>query len=260
MTAIVEVRGLTRRFGGVVALDAVGFSISTGEVFAIIGPNGAGKTTLLNLMTGIDRPPPGTVRLEGCDIAAWPTWRTTRAGIGRTLQSPGLFGDLSVVENIQVAVDAGGQESFLASLFGLPGLRRRERHAVEVAGELVDRLGLRPDAGRPARELPFGKQRLVEIARALATGPKVLMLDEPAAGLSRSEVGALAGVLSGLELLGTTVCLVEHNMALVMAIADRILVLDHGHVLFSGTPREVRSHPEVIAAYLGSAAGTAGGP
>jgi ABC-type branched-subunit amino acid transport system ATPase component len=236
----------------------VGFSISAGEVFAIIGPNGAGKTTLLNLMTGIDRPPPGTVRLEGRDVAGWPAWRTTRAGIGRTLQSPGLFDDLTVRDNIVVAVDAAGQESFLASLLALRGLRRREVRAEEVAGELVDRLGLGPDVDRPARGLPFGRQRLVEIARALATGPKVLMLDEPAAGLSRSEVQALAGVLSGLRELGTTVCLVEHNMALVMAISDRILVLDHGQVLFSGTPREVRSHPEVIAAYLGSAAGPAG--
>ncbi len=258
MTAIIEVRGLTRRFGGVVALDAVDLSIAAGEVFAIIGPNGAGKTTLLNLLTGLDRPPAGTVVFEGRDIAGWPAWRTTRAGIGRTLQSPGLFDDLSVLENIKVAVDAGGQESFLGSLLALPGPRRRELRAAEVARELVDRLGLGPDADRPARGLPFGRQRLVEIARALATGPKVLMLDEPAAGLSRSEVEALAVVLSDLGQRGTTVCLVEHNMALVMAIADRILVLDHGQVLFSGTPREVRSHPEVIAAYLGSAAGAGG--
>jgi branched-chain amino acid transport system ATP-binding protein len=255
VTAILDVRNLTRRFGGVVALDAVGFSITAREVFAVIGSNGAGKTTLLNLMTGVDFPPPGTVHFEGRDIAGWPAWRTARAGIGRTLQSPGLFGDLTVTENVMVAVDAGGQESFVASILRLPGRRRQEQRTEEVASELIERLGLGPDAGRPARGLAFGRQRLVEIARALATGPKILMLDEPAAGLSRSEVQALAVVLSGLRERGTTICLVEHNMNLVMAIADRILVLDHGQVLFSGTPREVRNHPQVIAAYLGSAAG-----
>jgi ABC-type branched-subunit amino acid transport system ATPase component len=257
MTAVVEVRGLTRRFGGVVALDSVTFSISPGEVFAIIGPNGAGKTTLLNLMTGLDRSPAGTVRLDGRDITAWPAWQTIRAGIGRTLQSPGLFSDLTVLENIMVAVNASRQGSFIASMLGLPALRRRERQAREMAMALADRLGLSRDAGRQAGALPFGRQRLVEIARALATEPKVLMLDEPAAGLSGAEVSALAAVLRGLGRFGITICLVEHNMALVMAIADRILVLNHGQVLFHGTPAEVRRHPDVIAAYLGSAAGQA---
>ena len=257
MTAALEVRGLTRRFGGVVALDSVAFSVAGGEVFAIIGPNGAGKTTLLNLMSGLDPPPPGTVHLEGRDIAAWHPWQATRAGIGRTLQSPGLFGEMTVLENVMVAVGPGRQGSFIASMLGLPGVRRREGEARETALALLDRVGLGPEADRRCGGLPFGKQRLVEIARALATEPTVLMLDEPAAGLSGSEVAGLAQLLRALDGRGTTICLVEHNMALVMAIADRILVLDHGQVLFQGTPQEVRRHPEVVAAYLGSAAGQA---
>ena len=258
MTALLEVRDLSRRFGGVTAVDRVSFDVASDDAVAVIGPNGAGKTTLLNLISGLDRPDAGHVRLEGADITGRPPWRLVNVGLGRTQQAPGLFASLSVHANLSVVVPAGTRSpGVIASMLHLPSARQAAAAASERAAEIIELLGLEADAHRPAGELPFGTQRLVEIGRALAARPRILLLDEPAAGLGGKEVADLVGLLRELPATGMSVVVVEHNMQVVMNVAKRIVVLNFGGVLFEGSPAEVRNHPEVIAAYLGSA-GTRG--
>jgi branched-chain amino acid transport system ATP-binding protein len=252
MTPVLEVEQVSKRFGGVQAVSAVSFSVGESELFSVIGPNGAGKTTLLNIISGLVRPDHGQVKLQGRDMSHQPTWRNAGLGLARTLQTPVVFPDMTVLDNLMLGHVARSRVSFIAALFMLPSVRRWEREARAKAEDLLDLLGLEGDAGRVATELPLGLQRLVEIGRGLATEPRVILLDEPAAGLAAGEVDRLAVVLRASQARGVAVCLVEHNMRLVMEIAERILVLHQGRPLFEGTPSEVQEHPDVIAAYLGS--------
>jgi branched-chain amino acid transport system ATP-binding protein len=251
---VLEVENVSKRFGGVRAVAGVSFSVQAGQLFAIIGPNGAGKTTLLNIISGLIRSDQGRIRLAGTDVTRASTSRNVAHGMARTLQAPVVFPELTVRENVLLGHAAHWNVSFVAALLGLPRVRRWEREAHERADELLALLGLEALADRAATELPLGQQRLVEIGRALATNPKVILLDEPAAGLARGEVERLAQLLRATTERGIGVCLVEHNMRLVMGVAEKIFVVHHGEPLFEGTPAEVQSHPEVIAAYLGSRA------
>jgi ABC-type branched-subunit amino acid transport system ATPase component len=252
VTAVLEVENLAKRFGGVQAVDGVNFSIDSGRRFAIIGPNGAGKTTLLNIITGIIRPDSGVIRLTGEVMSRRPVAARVTRGMARTLQAPVVFPELTVLENVQLGHFAHWNVSFTAALLGLPRMRRWQDEARTNARELLGLLGISALADRPAGELPLGQRRLVEIGRALATQPKIILLDEPAAGLARGEVDRLAELLVATSERGVAVCVVEHNMRLVMRIAHEIYVLHHGQPLFRGTPAEVQRHPEVISAYLGS--------
>lgn len=254
MSALLEVDGVSKRFGGVQALSDVSFSVGPAELFTIIGPNGAGKTTLLNIVTGLVRPDTGRIDFAGANIGRSPTWRNVSRGLARTLQTPVVFPGMTVLENVALGHVAQRRISFTAALLGLPHVRQWEREAHRKAEELLEFLGLQDERARIATELPLGLQRLVEIARALATEPSVMLLDEPAAGLARGEVERLAGLLRSAAERGIAVCLVEHNMRLVMGIAERILVLNLGRRLFEGTVEEVQKHPEVIEAYLGKRA------
>jgi branched-chain amino acid transport system ATP-binding protein len=252
VTAVLEVEAVAKRFGGVRAVNGVSFAIQPGQLFAVIGPNGAGKTTLLNLITGLIRPDHGTIRLAGRNVTRAKPSRNVAAGMARTLQAPVVFPELTVLQNVQLGHAATWNVSFTAALLGLPRVRRWQREGREKAEELLGLFGLEALAHRHATELPLGQQRLVEIARALATEPKVLLLDEPAAGLARGEVDRLGDLLRATTGRGIAICLVEHNMRLVMGVAQDIYVLHHGEPLFQGTAAEVQRHPEVIAAYLGT--------
>ena len=252
MTAVLEVEDIAKRFGGVRAVKGVSFAIQPGQLFAVIGPNGAGKTTLLNLITGLIRPDQGTIRLSGRNVTRARPSRNVAAGMARTLQAPVVFPELTVLENVQLGHAAKWNVSFTAAVLGLPRVRRWQREGREKAEELLGLLGLEALADRYATELPLGQQRLVEIGRALATEPNVILLDEPAAGLARREVDNLGELLRATTERGIAVCLVEHNMRLVMRVAQNIYVLHHGEPLFQGTAAEVQRHPEVIAAYLGT--------
>lgn len=252
MTSVLDVNDVSKRFGGVRAVAEVSFSLRASELLTIIGPNGAGKTTLLNIVSGLVRPDRGSIRLCGKDIARLAPWRYASQGLARTLQTPVVFPDMTVLDNVMLGHVALRRVSFTAALLGLPSVRKWERTARAKAEELLELLGLEAEAHRLATELPLGLQRLVEIGRGLATEPKVILLDEPAAGLARGEVDRLAVLLRASISRGIAVCLVEHNMRLVMDVAERILVLHQGHTLFEGTPTQVQQHPEVIAAYLGS--------
>jgi branched-chain amino acid transport system ATP-binding protein len=250
VTAVLEVAGVSKRFGGVRALEDVSFSVGDSELFTIIGPNGAGKTTLLNIVTGLVSADEGTVILNGRKTTR-SSWRNAGRGLARTLQTPVVFPDMTALENVMLGHVARKRIAFVPALLGLPHVREWERDAREKAEELLELLGISDKADRLATELPLGMQRLVEIGRALATEPKIMLLDEPAAGLAHREVDRLGALLKATTKRGVAVCLVEHNMRLVMGVAERILVIQQGAPLFEGTPSEVQQHPEVIAAYLG---------
>ena len=252
MTPVLEIENVSKRFGGVRAVAGVSFAVQAGELFTIIGPNGAGKTTLLNIISGLIRPDHGRIRLAGADVTRASASRNVAHGMARTLQAPVVFPELTVRQNVVLGHAARWNVSFTAALVGLPRVRRWERDAGERADALLALLGLEAVADRQAAELPLGQQRMVEIGRALATEPKVILLDEPAAGLARGEVERLAQLLRATTERGIGVCLVEHNMRLVMGVAEKIYVLHHGEPLFEGTAAEAQRHPEVIAAYLGS--------
>jgi branched-chain amino acid transport system ATP-binding protein len=245
--------GLNKRFGGVHAVQDISLAVRQGAVFAIIGPNGAGKSTLLNLLSGIYRPDAGTMALGEVDLTRLSAHRRVRHGIARTFQKIRLFRHLSAIENVVVGFHIhhnipAWQYVFQGSVFRCNQARCREE-----AARLLDFMGLDRRAHVLAGALSYGEQRMLEIARALATKPRLLMLDEPAAGLSAAEVDKLLERIRMLRHDGITLCIVEHNMDLVMRVADRILVIDYGQYLFEGTPAEVQSHEGVIAAYLGGA-------
>lgn len=250
MNNVLEIQGVSKRFGGVQALTDVSFHVGEAELFTIIGPNGAGKTTLLNVVTGLVSSDNGTVKLNGRAITR-SSWRNAGRGLARTLQTPVVFPEMTALENVMLGHIACKRIAFVPAMLGLPHVRQWERDARAKAEELLDLLGIAAEADRYATELPLGLQRLVEIGRGLATNPKVILLDEPAAGLAQGEVDRLAALLRATTQRGVAVCLVEHNMRLVMGVAERILVLQQGTTLFEGTPREVQQHPDVIAAYLG---------
>ncbi|MFG2961353.1 ABC transporter ATP-binding protein [Streptomyces sp. NPDC048291] len=254
MSILLEVTGLTRRFGGITAVDDVSFTVGEGSACAVIGPNGAGKTTLLDLVTGFTTPDEGTVRLDGQDVTGLAPHRLPAKGLLRTFQSARLVPLLSVRDNVMLGAHRFTRAGFLSDGLRLPRTRREERALRARADALLDFLGLHPFAERPAAELPAGAQRLVEVARGLAGGPRILLLDEPAAGLDDTETAELADALRAVHAEGIALVLIEHNMDLVAGVSERILVLDAGRVLADGPPDAVRNDPAVIEAYLGAAA------
>jgi branched-chain amino acid transport system ATP-binding protein len=248
---MLEVSGITQIFGGVTALDSVSFSMSKGDITGVIGPNGAGKTTLFNIITGIYHQTSGTVLLEGRDVSGLPPERLARLAMVRTFQNIELFGGMTVLENVMVGMHTGSSAGLLACALKMPWSVSEERRIRDSAMKWLEFAGISDLSDQPAGSLPFGKGRLLEIARALAVEPRIMLMDEPAAGLNSQETVALAQLIKRIRDLGITVVLVEHDMELVMDICDRIVVLNLGKKLAEGTPREIQESPEVIAAYLG---------
>lgn len=249
--SLLAVEDIGISFGGLVAVDKVGFEVEAGQVFSIIGPNGAGKTTLFNLVTGIYKPSRGEVWLGGERVTGLAPHLLTRRGMSRTFQNLQVFFRMSAAENVMVGCHLSERTSFLADLLGLPSVTRQNRETRATALALLERVGLKDVADVSAGSLPYGALKRLEIARALAAGPKVLLLDEPAAGCNAVETEAIDELIGEIAKSGIGVVLIEHDMKLVMKISDRVLVLAQGKRLAEGPPREVRNDPAVIAAYLG---------
>jgi branched-chain amino acid transport system ATP-binding protein len=248
---MLEVSGITQIFGGVTALEDVSFAIRQGDITGVIGPNGAGKTTLFNIISGIYRQTAGTVMLEGQNVSGLPPERLARLAMVRTFQNIELFGGMTVRENVMVGMHTKSSSGLLACALKMPWSISEERRIHDGALKWLEFTGIADLAEDTAGSLPFGKGRLLEIARALAVEPRIILMDEPAAGLNSQETLGLARLITQIRDLGITVVLVEHDMELVMDICDRIVVLNLGKKLAEGTPREIQESPEVIAAYLG---------
>lgn len=251
-TPILEAKELTQKFGGLTAVDNVSLHVGVDELVALIGPNGAGKTTLFNMLTGVNAPTEGDVYLAGEKITGKKAYAVAQMGISRTFQNIRLFSDMTVLENVLTALTNHYKENFVSSVLRLPSYYKTEAAMKEEAMKLLNDFGLASVAENRAGNLPYGAQRRVEIVRALATRPKVIFLDEPAAGMNPEETADLTRLIKKIQSeYHTTVLLIEHDMSLVMNIAERIYVLDHGHLLAEGTPKEIQDNPEVIKAYLG---------
>jgi branched-chain amino acid transport system ATP-binding protein len=248
---MLEVTGITQIFGGVTALEDVTFSIKKGDITGVIGPNGAGKTTLFNIITGIYTQTAGRVTLNGIDVSGLPPEKLARLGMVRTFQNIELFGGMTVLENVMVGLHTRSSSGLLACSLRTPWSRREESRIRAEALTWLEFTGITDLADVVAANLPFGKGRMLEIARALAVEPGIILMDEPAAGLNSQETVGLARLIQRIRGLGVTVVLVEHDMELVMDICDRIVVLNLGRKLAEGTPREIQDNHEVIAAYLG---------
>ncbi|KRC50809.1 ABC transporter ATP-binding protein [Leifsonia sp. Root227] len=248
---LVEVKNLTVKFGGLLALDDVSFDIKRGEILGLIGPNGAGKTTCFNAMTGVYKPTSGDVLLEGTSIKGKKQHQITRLGLARTFQNIRLFGEMSALENVVVGLDARHRTSVPGALVRSPRHIREEKSAIERGMALLEFVGIADLASTASRQLPYGYQRRLEIARALATDPKVLCLDEPAAGFNPAEKEDLMDLIRTIRADGYTVLLIEHDMRLVMGVTDRIVVLEFGRKLADDVPTAIRNDQRVIAAYLG---------
>jgi len=247
---MLEVRGITQQFGGITALRDVSFTVRNGTIHGVIGPNGAGKTTLFNIISGIYTQTAGTIHFEGKDISGKPVHKLSRIGIVRTFQNIELFGSLSVLDNVKVGLHTKSRSGIFSCMFKAPWHLREERTITERAHAALSFCGIDDLADVTAGSLPFGKGRILEIARALACEPSLILMDEPAAGLNNRETRELAALIRKIRDRGVTVVLVEHDMELVMDVCDRIVVLNLGTLLAEGTPREIQENPAVIAAYL----------
>ncbi|HWK95296.1 MAG TPA: ABC transporter ATP-binding protein [Pseudolabrys sp.] len=249
--SLLKVKGLTKRFGGLAANNDISLEVPQGSLFAVIGPNGAGKTTFFNMVSGFLSSTAGSIEFDGRDVTKVPQYDIAAMGLVRTFQLVQLFKGMSVAENVEVGCHLATRGGVAASLFRPSWFRKQEVEVRERAHELLEFVGLSAQAELDSELLPYGQQRLLEVARALAAKPKLLLLDEPAAGLNTQETEGLAHIIQKINAQGTTVLLIEHDVALVTRIAHRIAVLDFGKKIAEGTPDEIKAHPEVIAAYLG---------